>query len=165
MAFSFCICPQVDAFTVWRKRGLKVMIYVKGKKSKRCLPIKSRIWPFVAFNVNEITVLEKPGWYPHWPPLAVSSRLDYCNALLCGAPGATFDKLQRVQNNLARVVCQRGGRADAGPLLRSLLVASSEAAGHVQGRTDDLQGAPHSNAGVSQRSVADPRASTVSAII
>jgi len=87
MAFSFCICPQVDAFTVWRKRGLKVMIYVKGKKSKRCLPIKSRIWPFVAFNVNEITVLEKPGWYPHWPPLAVSSRLDYCNALLrltCG---------------------------------------------------------------------------------
>ena len=33
-------------------------------------------------------------------------------------------------------------------------LASSEAAGHVQGRTDDLQGAPHSNAGVSQRSVA-----------
>jgi len=95
----------------------------------------------------------------------VSSRLDYCNALLCGAPEATFDKLQRVQDNLVRVVCQRGGRADAGPLLRSLLVASSEAAGHVQGRTDDLQGAPHSNAGVSQRSVVDPRASTVSAII
>jgi len=50
----------------------------------------------------------------------VSSRLDYCIALLCGAPEATLDKLQCVQNNLARVVCQRGGRADAGPLLRSL---------------------------------------------
>ena len=50
----------------------------------------------------------------------VSSRLDYCNALLCGAPEATFDKLQRVQDNLVRVVCQRGGRADASPLLRSL---------------------------------------------
>jgi len=38
------------------------------------------------------------------------SRLDYCNALLSGAPAATFDK-QRVQNNLARVVCQLRGRA------------------------------------------------------
>jgi len=38
----------------------------------------------------------------------------------CGSPAATFEKLQHIQNNLARVVCQRGGRADAGPLLRSL---------------------------------------------
>ena len=42
--------------------------------------------------------------------------------LICGygAPAATFDVLQRAQNNLARVVCQRGGRTDARPLLRSL---------------------------------------------
>jgi len=33
---------------------------------------------------------------------------------------ATLYKLQRVQNNLARIVCQRGGRNDADPLLRSL---------------------------------------------
>ena len=33
---------------------------------------------------------------------------------------ASFDVLQRAQNNLARVVCQRGGRTDARPLLRSL---------------------------------------------
>jgi len=33
----------------------------------------------------------------------VVSRLDYCNALLSGAPAATFDRLQRAQNNLARV--------------------------------------------------------------
>jgi len=50
----------------------------------------------------------------------VATRFDYCNALLCGAPEATLDKLQRVQNNLARIVCQRGGRADADPLPRSL---------------------------------------------
>ena len=40
----------------------------------------------------------------------VASRLDYCNALLSGAPAATFDKLQRAQNNLATVVCQSRGR-------------------------------------------------------
>ena len=50
----------------------------------------------------------------------VASRLDYCNAMLYGAPANTFDVLQRAQNNLARVVCQRGGRTDANPLLRSL---------------------------------------------
>jgi len=50
----------------------------------------------------------------------VSSRLDYCNAMLYGAPAATFDVLQRAQNNIARVVCQRGGRTDTRPLLRSL---------------------------------------------
>ena len=33
----------------------------------------------------------------------VASRLDYCNALLSGAPATAFDKLQRAQNNLARV--------------------------------------------------------------
>ena len=42
------------------------------------------------------------------------------NALLCGAPAATFDRLQHAQNNLARVVCQSRGRTDARPLLRSL---------------------------------------------
>ena len=48
------------------------------------------------------------------------TSFDYCNALLCGAHEATFNKLQRVRNNLARIVCQRGGRADASPLLTSL---------------------------------------------
>ena len=33
---------------------------------------------------------------------------------------ATFDKLHRAQNNLARVVCQSRGRTDARPLLHSL---------------------------------------------
>jgi len=42
------------------------------------------------------------------------------NALLSGAPAATVDKLQRAQNNLARVVCQSRGRTDARPLLQSL---------------------------------------------
>jgi len=43
-----------------------------------------------------------------------------CNATLYGTPAATFDVLQQAQNNLTRVVCQRGGPTDARPLLRSL---------------------------------------------
>ena len=34
----------------------------------------------------------------------VSSRLDYCNSLLHSIPKVHLDKLQRVQNSLARVV-------------------------------------------------------------
>ena len=36
----------------------------------------------------------------------VSSRLDYCNSLLFGSAQKYLNKLQRVQNNLARVVCK-----------------------------------------------------------
>ena len=50
----------------------------------------------------------------------VASRLDYCNAMLYGAPAATFDVLQQAQKNLATVVCQHGSRTDTRPLLRSL---------------------------------------------
>jgi len=50
----------------------------------------------------------------------VASRLDNCNALLCGAPATTFNKLQRTHNNLARVVCHCRGSTDTRPLLRSL---------------------------------------------
>ena len=50
----------------------------------------------------------------------VASWLDYCNALQYGAPATTFDKLQRAQNNLTRVVCHCWGRTNARPLFRSL---------------------------------------------
>ena len=34
----------------------------------------------------------------------VTSRVDYCNAILAGSPKVTTDKLQRVMNSAARVV-------------------------------------------------------------
>ena len=34
----------------------------------------------------------------------ISSRLDYCNSLLCGIPGYQTRKLQRVMNASARII-------------------------------------------------------------
>ena len=50
----------------------------------------------------------------------VLSRLDYCNSLLADLPENRLDRLQRVQNNAARLVLGRRGRDYAKPLLRSL---------------------------------------------
>jgi hypothetical protein len=50
----------------------------------------------------------------------VCAKLDYCNALLHGAPAAAIDKLQRVQNQLARIVTSSGRREAAMPILQSL---------------------------------------------
>jgi len=53
----------------------------------------------------------------------INSRLDYCSALLYGAPASTpstISKLQRVENNAARVVLAASRRCDAKPLLRQL---------------------------------------------
>ena len=50
----------------------------------------------------------------------VLSRIDYCNSLLYGAPSKYLNKLQRVQNSLARIVLNRPFRSSAAPLLREL---------------------------------------------
>jgi hypothetical protein len=51
----------------------------------------------------------------------VGSRVDYCNALLYGAGCGLLNKLQRVQNNLARIVCDiRRGERHSHELLREL---------------------------------------------
>jgi len=44
-------------------------------------------------------------------------RIDYCNSVLHGAPSSTIQKLQRVQNNAARVVLQAPRRSDVNSLL------------------------------------------------
>jgi len=50
----------------------------------------------------------------------VTSRLDYCNSLLYGTSESNLNKLQRVQNDLARVVLRAPWRCHAAPLLRDL---------------------------------------------
>ena len=50
----------------------------------------------------------------------ILSRIDYCNAVLHGAPNYSIKKLQRVQNNAARIVLQEPRRCHATPLLKRL---------------------------------------------
>ena len=94
----------------------------------------------------------------------VASRLDYCNALLSGTPAATFDKLRRAQNNLARVVCQSRGRTDAWPLLHSLhwLPVRQRVTYKLAVMTHKVRSADHSHSNVSQRAGTDPCTSTTS---
>ena len=50
----------------------------------------------------------------------IMSRLDYCNSLLQGLPVTDIQKLQRVQNTLARVVMRRPRMTHSAPLRRAL---------------------------------------------
>src|SRR5271156_6970370 len=50
----------------------------------------------------------------------VASRLDYCNSLLVNTASNNINKLQRIQNNLALIVCNVPARANAAPLLMKL---------------------------------------------
>jgi len=45
----------------------------------------------------------------------ILSRIDYCNAVLHGAPTGTAQNLQRVQNSAARIVLQASTRSDVKP--------------------------------------------------
>ena len=50
----------------------------------------------------------------------VLSRLDYCNSLLVGLPDESFKKLQRIQNQSARLVLKRKKRDHITPMLIKL---------------------------------------------
>lgn len=50
----------------------------------------------------------------------VTSRLDYCNALLSGVPKTILNKLQDVQNTAARVVTRTSRYCHISPILKEL---------------------------------------------
>jgi len=50
----------------------------------------------------------------------VHSKLDYCNSLYCNLPKSQINRLQQIQNSLARTVVKNTKSSHTIPILRSL---------------------------------------------
>ena len=50
----------------------------------------------------------------------ITTKLDCCNSLLCGAPCTLINKLQRIQNIVARLITGHGRCEHITPVLKSL---------------------------------------------
>ena len=50
----------------------------------------------------------------------ITSRLDYCNALINGISNTTLNKLQHVQNTAARIITRTSRHSHITPVLKKL---------------------------------------------
>ena len=71
-------------------------------------------------NISNIRYLIEANTTSHLVVRLVLSKLDYYNSLLIGTSAENKQKLQKLQNNAARLILKKRTRDHASPLLRSL---------------------------------------------
>jgi len=71
-------------------------------------------------NIGRVRKLLKPETCEILIHSLVISRIDYCNSLLLGAPNATIQRLQKMQNKAARLITLASPRDHIQPILKSL---------------------------------------------
>ena len=50
----------------------------------------------------------------------IQSRIDYCNSLFCGLPKYSINRLQKIQNSVARIVTRTSRSSHITPVFKSL---------------------------------------------
>ena len=69
----------------------------------------------------------------------VSSKLDYCNSLYSGISQTNLNKLQRIQNSLARVITNTSKYQHITPTLKKLHIASYQTKNRLQNLSSQIQ--------------------------
>ena len=59
-------------------------------------------------NLSRIKKFLDSSSLEHLVHAFITTKLDYCNSLLCGAPSTLINKLQRIQNIVARLITGHG---------------------------------------------------------
>jgi len=77
----------------------------------------ARTWNYRACAIHHIRHLLTLDLAQTLTRSTILSRIDYCNSVQHGAPSNTIQKLQRVQNNAARIVLQAPRRSDVNSML------------------------------------------------
>ena len=114
IAFSDCEIPfakSVRNLGVYLDESLSMVAHVNHLCKVLYLQLRriSKIRPFLSVDTaNKLAVA------------FILSRLDYCNSLLTGLSEDKLYKLQRIQNNAARLVLREGRRCSAKALLKTL---------------------------------------------
>jgi len=164
------------------------ILSVVGEGRWRYLPVAEDTWSHSAFDVRQarlscgaVVQLPRTGDPPHSPSTdyrartdacmysLILSRIDYCNAVLHGAPSATIHKLQRVglQNNAARIVHQAPRRPHVHSLLKELhwLPVEQRISYKLAVLSTDVQDTAYVSIGVSQSAHQGTQRNSVTAFI
>ena len=106
-------------------QSVPLLIILASSLTLTCLSlIKSILYPNLVIFISETSVGIR-----HLLPLStatalanslVSSKLDYCNSLYSGISQANLNKLQRIQNSLARVITNTSKYQHITPTLKKL---------------------------------------------